>query len=101
MDTTKKLILIFILLLSFQLITVSCSSDYDEKLKNCKQIKKGMSEGEVVEIMGKPVERSKNKLIGGNKYYILYYGTPAMASTGIDIYFDQNTQKVTKAICGE
>lgn len=83
------------------ILYISCRSSINEHIVNCNKVEVGMTEDEVFKIMGPPKKRSKMRPFDGNTYYILHYDMPAMASTGVSIYFDSTSQKVEKIFCGE
>ena len=82
-------------------LTTACSTNHEQILQNCRKIEIGMSENDVIKIMGEPASKSQSKQVDNEVYYVYYYEMPAMASTGVDIYINSNTQKVTDVFCGE
>ena len=82
------------------------ASDY---LKKCEEVKVGMTLEQAKKIMGdydytNRKFRSEIWTFFNNdslKVYYLTYPTIFAASTGTEIYFDPNTQLVTKIVCGE
>lgn len=88
---TKKLLIFQFLLLFF-----SCKDDSGEKQKLFEQIKVGMTQKEVINILGKPgyIDSSDHKI----RYY--YHSDDDLHSSAPSVYFD-STGKVTFATYGE
>ena len=88
---------------------VKYESDAVEYLHNCEEVKIGMTLKEAKKIMGDLQHwKIKNKSTiwtyindRPEKTYYLTYPAVFAASTGTEIYFDPDTQIVTKVICGE
>lgn len=78
-------------------------------LKNCANVKVGMTLEQAKEVMGdldyyNHKYRSEIWTVfdkNTSKVYYLSYPAVIGASTGTEIYFDPNTQIVTKVVCGE
>lgn len=70
-----------------------------QNIKNCEGITAGMSEPQVIEIMGKPEQILRTTDSRTNKSLVDYmYSPPPMASSGVDIFFDSN-MVVIKTVC--
>ena len=83
------------------LLLISCTGINESELnyQNCLKIKVGMLKYEVIEIMGDP-----DTIISSTRYkneITLYYKPPPMASAGVDIIVDENTNRVIKVFCSE
>ena len=73
----------------------------DERYSKCEMLKKGMSEKEVIDIMGEPNAagfwgRGKLK----NKKYLIYFDKSFGSSGDNEIFIDTDTLKVIYLICG-
>jgi len=83
------------------LFLTNCSGENKSKLnyENCLKVQIGMSQEEVLEIMGKPDTIFSNQF--KENYISFYYTPPALSSSGIDIIIDNNSNKVIEIICSE
>ncbi len=93
----NKAILILVLLL-----VISCKDvkKANENYDNCFQIEIGMSIDDVILIMGEP-DTILTETMEEASIYTMFYYPPPLASTGIDIYIDDETRTVVKVICSE
>jgi hypothetical protein len=104
----KYLSVIFWLsLIAIFLLITKCTfyqKNANKNVANCMEITIGMEVNQVVEIMGKPdniiiydgrVNYADMKIL---KYY---YNSPFLASSGVEIYFDFQTNKVVYIVCDD
>ncbi len=96
----KNYIIIFLLISIFY----SCASKQDIiNLENCKKIKIGMTENEIINIMGKPLSSKKYYDDSDKdtlKHLIFKYDLLA-ASTGIEVYINVKFDSVVTVYCDE
>ena len=111
-----KKILLFVLtivgilsILNFGFDFIKCELKASQYSKKCQEVQVGISLQKAKQIMGDYIPnrkecRSEIWTYYNNepkKIYYLTYPTKFGSSTGTEIYFDPNTQIVTKVICGE
>lgn len=90
----------YIILLSF----VNCtSSESIKNLQNCKELKLGMSERQVIEKMGKPLSSRiyYSNHIGDSVKLLNFKYDALAASTGIVVEVNVNSELVVRVNCDE